>query len=191
MEQVPSRLSHVGLTGAIPMMSGSVSFMARSTPKMQLSVLALSTSSRQGVHSEPSGLDRALARCTFAGTSLTRKSVSSALSVFCAFSASWRGTGPCNQEWMRRYAPLDGASRTEGRLYLRQGGFPRRERPWAAVIDKRPAAEASCPPAAQAKKQSTWSIYNLQASARKQKSIEKARGTGKIRAPLCDVNSII
>ena len=50
---------------------------------------------------------------------------------------------PCNQEMKRRYAPLDGASETEGRLDPRQGGFPRRERPWAAVIDKRPAAEAS------------------------------------------------
>ena len=31
-----------------------------------------------------------------------------------------------------------------------EGGFPRRERPWAAVIGKRPAVKASCPPAAQA-----------------------------------------
>ena len=33
MEQVPSRLSHVGLTGAITKMSGSGSFEARSTPR--------------------------------------------------------------------------------------------------------------------------------------------------------------
>ena len=50
---------------------------------------------------------------------------------------------PCNQEMKRRYAPLDGASEGEGRLNPRQGGFPRRERPWAAVIPKRLAAEAS------------------------------------------------
>jgi hypothetical protein len=30
-----------------------------------------------------------------------------------------------------------------------EGGFPRRERPWAAVIDKRAVAEPSCPPSAQ------------------------------------------
>ncbi len=57
---------------------------------------------------------------------------------------------PCNQELKRRYAPLNGASETEGRLNLRQGGFPRRERPWGAVIGKRAAPEPSCPPAAQA-----------------------------------------
>ncbi len=73
---------------AFTMLSGSVSFMARSTPRMQLFVSGLSTPSRQGVHSELSGLDRAFARCTFAGTSLTRKIAPSALSVLVTFSAS-------------------------------------------------------------------------------------------------------
>ena len=70
------------------MLSGSVSFIARSTPRMQQFVLLLSTPSRQGVHSEPSGLDRTHTRCTFAGESLMRKAVSLALSVFCATLAS-------------------------------------------------------------------------------------------------------
>ncbi len=48
-----------------------------------------------------------------------------------------------------------------------EGGLPRRERPWAAVIPKRLAAEASWVPSGRTKKQSTWSIYNPQASARK------------------------
>ena len=47
---------------------------------------------------------------------------------------------PCNQELKRRYALLNNASQSEGRLNLRKGGFPRRERPWAGVIDKRAAA---------------------------------------------------
>ncbi|MCR4905023.1 MAG: hypothetical protein K6A33_03000, partial [Clostridiales bacterium] len=73
---------------AFTTMSGTDRLEARSTPKMQLSVLALSTPSRQGVHNEPSGLGRTHTRCTFAGESLTRKTVSSALSVLLAFSAS-------------------------------------------------------------------------------------------------------
>ena len=40
---------HVGLTGAIPKMSGTGNAVARSTPRIQQFVLALSTSSRQGV----------------------------------------------------------------------------------------------------------------------------------------------
>ncbi|MBR4185385.1 MAG: hypothetical protein IKQ87_06420, partial [Clostridia bacterium] len=53
------------------------------------------------------------------------------------------GMAPCNQELKRRYALLNNASQSEGRLNLRKGGFPRRERPWAAVIPKMPVAEAS------------------------------------------------
>ena len=73
---------------AFTMLSGSESFEARSTPRIQRCVSALSTPSRQGVYSEPSGLDRAHTRCTFAGENLTRISAFLALSVLFAFSAN-------------------------------------------------------------------------------------------------------
>ena len=46
--------------------------------------------------------------------------------------------------------PIEQRFRNRREVRPEEGGFPRRERPWAAVIDKRPAVKASCPPAAQA-----------------------------------------
>ena len=73
---------------AITKMSGSGSKWLAQRRRCSLNVLALSTPSRQGVHSELSGLDRTPNRCTFAGTSLTRKIASSALSVLFSSLAS-------------------------------------------------------------------------------------------------------
>ena len=69
-------------------MSGTMSKWLAHRQGCSLNVLVLSTPSRQGVLCKSSGLDRALACCTFAGTSLTRKSASSALSVLLTFSAN-------------------------------------------------------------------------------------------------------
>ena len=69
-------------------MSGTDNTVARSTPRIQRFVLVLSTPSRQDVLCKSLGLDQTLSRCTFAGTSLTRKAAFSALSVSCSFPAN-------------------------------------------------------------------------------------------------------
>ena len=128
----------------------------RSTPKMQRHVSDLSASPRQGVQRESVRLRPNGSLCTHCHDGVVRPGTE--------HRTTWRERAsngseplirvlaPCNQELKRRYAPLNNASETEGRLDPRQGGFPRRERPWAAVIDKRAVAEPSCPPAAQAKR---------------------------------------
>ena len=124
----------------------------RSLSEVQLHVSDLSASPRQGVQRECVRLGPNSSLCTHCHDGVVRPDTEHV--------TIWReratddsellilGMAPCNQEWKRRYAPLNNASQSEGRLYLRQGGFPRRERPWAAVIGKRPAVKASCPPAA-------------------------------------------
>jgi hypothetical protein len=96
--------------------------------EMQPHVSDLSASPRQGVQRENVRLSPNASLCTHCHDGVVRPDTehntkrrerASNLSVLLIL-----GMAPCNQELKRRYAPLNGALQTEGRLNLRQGGFP-------------------------------------------------------------------
>ena len=146
---------------------------------MQLHVLALSASPRQGVQRKNVRLSPNASQCTHCHDEVVRPDTKGC--------TSWRerasnlsvplnmGMAPCNLEWKRRYAPLDGASETKGRLYLRRVGVQRRgTAPLAGVIDKRAAAGPLVRQPRRRKKQSASPIYYPQASARKKNERTKS-----------------
>ena len=161
------------------------SLAIRSTPKVQRYVSDLSASPRQGVQRECVRPSPNVSLCTHCHDGVVRPGTKSC--------TTWReramndpeplilGMAPFNPERKRRYAPLEGASQSEGRLYLRQGGFPRRERPWAAVIDKRAVAEPSCPPAAQAKR--TIGSADIQSASAAAPGSARRQEAGSLRKP--------
>ena len=97
----------------------------RSLSEMQRCVSDLSASPRQGVQRASARSSPNASLCTHCHDGVVRPGTEHGTTwrerAFNDQEPLIRGLAPCNQEWKRRYAILDNASETEGRLNLRKG----------------------------------------------------------------------
>ena len=148
----------------------------RSTPKIQLSLVRLVPAKvqRASARSKPDGslctpcldeVERANTEsCIFGVERAMNETEPLIMGMAPVNPTCERRDGTCS---IRRGTRRNGVTVQNHQGTHVEGGFPRRERPWAAVIPKRLAAEASWVPSGRTKKRSTWSIPNPQAPARK------------------------